>query len=159
MGTRKTDFSTTRCTFRTASSDSLKVRSMVGLIPLFAVETLEPELIARLPGFQRRMQWFLDNMPGFASRVDTSQTSPNGVRRLLSLVDRKQLVRIFGYMVDQEEFFSPHGIRALSKYHAAHPYILASQWQRTSRGLRARANRRQAYSEATRIGGGRCGFP
>ena len=52
----------------------LKVRSMVGLIPLFAVETLEPEIIARLPGFQRRMQWFLDNMPGFASRVDSSQT-------------------------------------------------------------------------------------
>jgi hypothetical protein len=103
----------------------LKVRSMVGLVPLFAVETLEPETIARLPGFQRRMQWFLDNMPGFASRVDSSQTSPNGVRRLLSLVDRKQLVRILGYMVDKEEFLSPHGIRALSKFHAAHPYILA----------------------------------
>ncbi len=103
----------------------LKVRSMVGLIPLFAVETLEPELIARLPGFQRRMQWFLDNMPGFASHVDSSQSSPNGVRRLLSLVDRKQLVRIVGYMVDKEEFFSPHGVRALSKYHAAHPYILS----------------------------------
>ena len=103
----------------------LKVRSMVGLIPLFAVETLEPETIARLPGFQRRMQWFLENMPDFASRVDSSQTSPNGVRRLLSLVDRKQLVRILGYMVNKEEFFSPHGIRALSKFHAAHPYILA----------------------------------
>ena len=103
----------------------LKVRSMVGLIPLFAVETLEPELIARLPGFQRRMQWFLDNMPSFASRVDASQTSPNGVRRLLSLVDRKQLVRIIGYMVNKEEFYSPHGIRALSKYHAAHPYTLS----------------------------------
>ena len=103
----------------------LKVRSLVGLIPLFAVETLEPELIARLPGFQRRMQWFLDNMPGFASRVDSSQSSPNGVRRLLSLVDRKQLVRILGRMVDREEFLSPHGIRALSKYHEAHPYILA----------------------------------
>jgi hypothetical protein len=103
----------------------LKVRSLVGLIPLFAVETLEPEIIARLPGFQRRMQWFLDNMPDFASRVDSSQSSPNGVRRLLSLVDRNQLVRILGYMVDKEEFFSPHGIRALSKYHAAHPYILA----------------------------------
>ena len=103
----------------------LKVRSMVGLIPLFAVETLEPETIARLPGFQRRMQWFLDNMPDFASHVDSSQMSPNGPRRLLSLVDRKQLVRILGYMVDKEEFFSPHGIRALSKFHAAHPYILA----------------------------------
>src|SRR6267142_280142 len=103
----------------------LKVRSLVGLIPLFAVETLEPELVDRLPGFQRRMQWFLDNMPDFASHVDSSQMAPNGPRRLLSLVDRKQLVRILGYMVDKEEFFSPHGIRALSKFHAAHPYILA----------------------------------
>ena len=103
----------------------LKVRSAVGLIPLFAVETLEPELIARLPGFQRRMQWFLDNMPSFASRVDSGQSSPNGVRRLLSLVDRRQLVRIVGYLVDQEEFYSPHGIRSLTKYHATHPYILS----------------------------------
>jgi hypothetical protein len=103
----------------------LKVRSMVGLIPLFAVETLEPEIIARLPGFRRRMQWFLDNMPGFATRVDSSQESPNGPRRLLSLVDSKQLVRILGRMTDKEEFFSPHGIRSLSKYHATHPYILA----------------------------------
>jgi hypothetical protein len=102
----------------------LKVRSMVGLIPLFAVETLEPETIARLPGFQKRMQWFLDNMPEFASHVDSSQSSPNGPRRLLSLVNKQQLVRILGYMLDREEFFSPHGIRALSKYHAAHPYIL-----------------------------------
>jgi hypothetical protein len=103
----------------------LKVRSMVGLIPLFAVETLEPETIARLPGFQRRMQWFLDNMPDFASHVDASQVSPNGVRRLLSLVDRKKMVRILSYMLDKEEFFSPYGIRALSKLHAARPYILA----------------------------------
>src|SRR5712672_4623816 len=98
---------------------------MVGLIPLFDVETLEPETIARMPGFQRRMQWFLDNMPDFASHVDASQTSANGPRRLLSLVDRNQLVRILGYMVDKEEFYSSHGIRALSKFHAAHPYILA----------------------------------
>ena len=103
----------------------LKVRSMVGLIPLFAVETLEPELIARLPGFQRRMHWFLNNMPGFASRVDSSQSSPNGVRRLLSLVDTRQLVQLLGYMLNTDEFYSPHGIRALSKYHAAHPYILS----------------------------------
>ena len=103
----------------------LKVRSIVGLIPLFAVESLEPEMVARLPGFQRRMQWFLDNMPGFASRVDSSQSSANGVRRLLSLVDRKQLVRIARYLLDTEEFYSPYGIRALSKYHAAHPYVLA----------------------------------
>jgi Glycosyl hydrolase family 63 C-terminal domain len=108
----------------TGEQHYLKVRSMVGLIPLFAVETLEPETIARLPGFQRRMQWFLDNMPDFASHVDASQMSANGPRRLLSLVDRKQLVRILGFMVDKEEFFSPYGLRALSKFHAAHPYIL-----------------------------------
>jgi len=109
----------------TGEQHYLKVRSMVGLIPLFAVETLEPEIIARLPGFQRRMKWFLDNMPDFASHVDRSEDSTNGARWLLSLVHRKQLVRIMGYMVDKEEFFSPHGIRALSKFHAAHPYILA----------------------------------
>jgi hypothetical protein len=103
----------------------MKVRSMVGLIPLFAVETLEPELIARLPGFQRRMQWFLDNMPGFSSRVDSSQPSANGPRRLLSLVDRSQVIRLLGYMLHKDEFLSPYGIRALSKYHAGHPYILA----------------------------------
>jgi hypothetical protein len=108
----------------TGEQRSLKVRSMVGLIPLFAVEVLEPEVIARLPGFQRRMQWFLDNMPGFAGHVDQTQSSPNGVRRLLSLVDSKQLVRILAYMGNPQEFLSPHGIRALSKYHAEHPYIL-----------------------------------
>ncbi|HET6143220.1 MAG TPA: hypothetical protein VFE02_06900 [Candidatus Acidoferrales bacterium] len=108
----------------TGEQRSLKVRSMVGLIPLFAVEVLEPELIARLPGFQRRMQWFLDNMPGFAAHVDQTQSSPNGVRRLLSLVDSKQLVHILAYMGNPQEFLSPHGIRALSKYHAEHPYIL-----------------------------------
>jgi hypothetical protein len=103
----------------------MKVRSMVGLIPLFVVETLEPEIIARLPGFQRRMQWFLDNKPDFLSHVESDQSSPNGVRHLLTLVDKGQLVRILGHMVDKDEFFSPHGIRALSKYHAAHPYILS----------------------------------
>jgi hypothetical protein len=125
----------------------LKVRSMVGLIPLFAVETLEPETIARLPGFQRRMQWFLDNMPDFASRVDSTQASPNGPRRLLSLVDRKQLVRILGYMVDKQEFFSPHGIRALSRFHAAHPYILAVN------GSERRVDYEPAESQSGTFGG------
>jgi hypothetical protein len=112
--------------FPSGEQRTLKVRSMVGLIPLFAVETLEPELIARLPGFQRRMQWFLDNMPGFSLHVDQSQSSPNGVRRLLSLVDGKQLVRILSYMVNPQEFFSAHGLRALSKFHVEHPYILSA---------------------------------
>jgi hypothetical protein len=102
----------------------LKVRSMVGLIPLFAVETLEPELVDRLPGFKRRMQWFIDNRPEFRSHVATRVGVGGGVRRLLSIVRRPQLLRVLGYMLDRDEFLSPHGIRALSRYHRDHPYLL-----------------------------------
>ena len=100
----------------------LKIRSMVGLIPLFAVETLEPEIIERLPGFRRRMQWFIDNTPHVPEHIEMTQRSAKGVRRLLSLVNRKQLKRVLGRMLDETEFFSPYGIRALSRYHLDHPY-------------------------------------
>jgi hypothetical protein len=102
----------------------LKVRSMVGLIPLFAVETLEPELVDRLPGFKRRMQWFIDNRPEFRGHVATRVGRGGGVRRLLSIVRRPQLLRVLHYMLDREEFLSPHGIRALSRVHREHPYVL-----------------------------------
>jgi len=100
----------------------LKIRSMVGLIPLFAVETLEPEIIERLPGFRRRMQWFIDNTPHVPEHIEMTQRSAKGVRRLLSLVNRKQLKRILGRMLDETEFLSPYGVRALSRYHLEHPY-------------------------------------
>jgi hypothetical protein len=100
----------------------LKIRSMVGLIPLFAVETLEPEILERLPGFRRRMQWFMDNHPDVPEHIDMTQRSPSGVRRLLSLANRRQLKRILTRMLDESEFLSPHGIRALSRYHLEHPY-------------------------------------
>jgi len=103
----------------------LKVRSMVGLIPLFAVETLEPEIVDRLPGFRRRMQWFIDNRPEFRGHMTTTVAPGGGVRRLLSIVRRPQLLRVLGYMLDREEFLSPHGIRALSRWHRQHPYVLA----------------------------------
>jgi hypothetical protein len=102
----------------------VKIRSMVGLIPLFAVETLEPEVVDRLPGFKRRMQWFIDNHPDVPEHIEMTQRSPRGVRRLLSLANRKQLQRVLSKMLDESEFFSPHGIRALSRYHLDHPYIL-----------------------------------
>lgn len=102
----------------------LKVRSMVGLIPLFAVETLEPEIVDRLPGFKRRMQWFIDNHPDVPDHIEMTQHSARGVRRLLSLVNRTQLKRVLQKMLDESEFFSPHGIRALSRFHAEHPYML-----------------------------------
>jgi len=100
----------------------LKIRSMVGLIPLFAVETLEPEIVDRLPGFKRRMQWFMDNHPDVPEHIEMTQRSARGVRRLLSLVNRKQLKRVLFRMLDETEFLSPYGVRALSRYHLEHPY-------------------------------------
>jgi Glycosyl hydrolase family 63 C-terminal domain len=100
----------------------LKIRSMVGLIPLFAVETLEPEIVDRLPGFKRRMQWFIDNHSDLPEHIEMTQRSARGVRRLLSLVGRKQLKRVLTRMLDETEFLSPYGVRALSRYHKDHPY-------------------------------------
>jgi hypothetical protein len=102
----------------------LKVRSMVGLIPLFGVETLEPEAIDKLPGFKRRMQWFIDNHPDVPDHIDMSQSSPRGTRLLLSLVSKKRLGRVLSRMLDESEFLSPYGIRALSRFHKDHPYEL-----------------------------------
>ncbi|HEY6930659.1 MAG TPA: glucosidase [Thermoanaerobaculia bacterium] len=101
----------------------MKIRSMVGLIPLFAVETLESDMVDRLPGFKRRMQWFMENRPDFAVHVET-QTGDSGVRRFLSLANPERLRSILRYMLDESEFLSPHGIRALSRYHREHPYTL-----------------------------------
>ena len=103
----------------------LKVRSLVGLIPLFAVETLDSELIDSLPRFKHRMQWFIENRPDFSSHVET-QTHDGGVRRFLSLVNRDRLKSVLRYMLDEEEFLSPYGIRALSRYHKDHPYLLSA---------------------------------
>ena len=95
---------------------------MVGLIPLFAVETLEPEIVDRLPGFKRRMQWFIDNHPDVPEHIEMTQRSARGVRRLLSLVNRKQLKRVLSRMLDETEFLSPYGVRSLSRFHLDHPY-------------------------------------
>jgi hypothetical protein len=104
--------------------ERLKVRSLVGLIPLFAVETLEPEIVDALPGFKRRMMWFIENRPDFVRHV-CSETRPDGkVRRLLSIVGRDRLPRILRLMLDEGEFLSPHGIRAISRFHQDHPYVL-----------------------------------
>jgi hypothetical protein len=102
----------------------LKVRSMVGLIPLFAVETLDAELIDSLPGFKRRMQWFIENRPRLGDHIET-ETTESGPRRFLALVNRHRLKKVLGYMLDESEFLSPYGIRALSRYHRDHPYVMA----------------------------------
>ncbi|MGH9776427.1 MAG: MGH1-like glycoside hydrolase domain-containing protein [Candidatus Acidiferrales bacterium] len=102
----------------------LKLRSLVGLIPLFAVTILEPEKLESLKGFLRRMDWFLHHHADFPEHLDMSMRSEKGVRRLLSIANRKRLVRILPYMLSEAEFLSPHGIRSLSKIHQDHPYML-----------------------------------
>ena len=101
----------------------MRIRSLVGLIPLFAVEILEPEIVDRLPGFKRRMQWFIDHHPDFRDHVQEMEEPGRGVRRLLSIVTRDQLPRVLHAMLDENEFLSAFGVRSLSRYHAEHPFV------------------------------------
>ena len=103
----------------------MKIRSMVGLIPLFAVQTLEPELLERLPDFKRRLEWFVDNRSDLTANVACMRTRGNKERRLLSIAGRDQLRSMLRYMLDEREFLSPYGIRALSQVHRDHPYTLS----------------------------------
>jgi hypothetical protein len=103
----------------------LKVRSMVGLIPLFAVETLEPELLARVPEFKRRLEWFLKYRPDLASLVSNWNHEGRGQRRLLSLLRGHRMKRLLSRMLDETEFLSDYGIRAISKHHDQHPYTFS----------------------------------
>jgi Glycosyl hydrolase family 63 C-terminal domain len=102
----------------------MKIRSMVGLIPLFAVETLEPATVAKLGGFKRRMEWFIENRKDLAGNVPCMNLAGEGQRRLLSVVNGEQLRRVLRILLDESEFLSPYGIRALSRFHKDHPYVL-----------------------------------
>jgi hypothetical protein len=102
----------------------MKIRSMVGLIPLFAVETLEPEVLDRLPDFKRRLEWFIDNRPDLTEHFASMRSGGMGERRLLSIANKDQLRSILKYMLDEREFLSPYGIRALSQFHRQNPYTL-----------------------------------
>jgi hypothetical protein len=104
----------------------IRLRSLVGLIPLFAAEVLGDREVDRLPGFNKRMRWFLENRPELAAHV-YYRPPDHGVpgARLLAIAPRERLVRLLGYMLDENEFLSPYGIRSLSRVHLAHPYQLA----------------------------------
>ena len=102
----------------------LKVRSLVGAIPLIAVEVLDSELIERLPGFRRRLDWFLRNRRDLARQISYMETRDGGVRMLLALPSKERLVRVLRYLLDEAEFLSPYGLRSVSRYHREHPYVL-----------------------------------
>ena len=105
----------------------MKVRSFVGLIPLFAVETLEPDLLDLLPNFRRRMEWFLKYRPKLTAAV-ASLTEP-GVegRRLLTIVDRYKLERILPRMFDPSQFLGDHGLRSMSRALRHEPFVFACE--------------------------------
>jgi len=104
----------------------MRIRSIVGLIPLLTVDVLYDRVIDQLPGFRRRMEWFLKNRPDlaeFMTHMDHQETESNGGGlRLLAIPTRHRLERILRYMLDENEFLSPFGVRSLSKYHAEHPF-------------------------------------
>ena len=111
---------------------TLKVRSLVGLIPLLGVDVLKPETLDQLPGFKKRLEWFIDNRPDLKSNVACMVTEGMGASRLLALCyatpreDGKpnKLQRLLSYMLDETEFLSPYGIRSVSKYHQQHPFVM-----------------------------------
>jgi len=104
----------------------LRVRSVVGLLPLIACEVIEEEEITRLAGFRKRMQWLLDNRPDLARSIACMHPKGrNGfTHRLLSIPTRERLTRVLRCMLDEREFLSPYGIRSVSAIHREHPYIV-----------------------------------
>jgi hypothetical protein len=102
----------------------LKIRSFVGLIPLFAVETIEPDLLELLPGFKERLEWYLNNRPDLAQLISRWYEPGLGERRLLAICRGHRMKRLLRRALDSHEFLSDYGVRALSKHHEAHPYTL-----------------------------------
>ena len=125
----------------------LKVRSMVGLIPLFAVETLEPELLTRVPQFCRRLEQYLAYRPDLARLVSYWNVEGRGRRRLLSLLRGHRMKRILRRMLDETEFLSTYGVRALSRVHGQQPYSLHLQ------DMDLRVTYRPAESDSRMFGG------
>ncbi|MGE0480721.1 MAG: glucosidase [Phycisphaerae bacterium] len=108
-------------------SEPLRIRSMVGLVPLFAVEVLESEVIDQLPGFKKRTDWFLRNRPDLASQISYLEREKHGVNHahyLLAIPSRERLERLLRYVLDERELLAPNGVRSLSRAHREHPFVL-----------------------------------
>ena len=103
----------------------VSLRSMVGLIPILAVTVIEQETIDRMPGFASRMNWFLERRPHLSGNVASIEDTGEGSRHLASILTPERLRQVLRYMLDEEEFLSPYGIRSMSKYHQDHPFSLS----------------------------------
>jgi hypothetical protein len=105
----------------------LRVRSIVGLLPLLAVEILEEDAIEQLPGFTKRLKWFVKYRFDLAQNISYRKIHTAGgatVRRLIAIPTRERLERVLKYLLDEKEFLSPHGIRSLSRVYGDQPYHL-----------------------------------
>jgi len=107
----------------------LRIRSIVGIIPLFAVEVLEQSAIEHLPGFAKRLRWFLENRKDLGRHISYMKAGHDQVgehsdgHRLLAIPSRERLTRVLRYVLDENEFLSPHGIRSISRVHKERPYV------------------------------------
>ncbi|MEP7176795.1 MAG: glucosidase, partial [Gemmatimonadales bacterium] len=109
---------------------ALRIRSLVGIMPLIAAEVLDETKFQRLKGFRKRMNWFLTNRPDLARHIacmEPRMGEDNCPQRLLAIPTRERLQRVLHYVLDETEFLSPHGIRSVSKVHHAHPYEIDVQ--------------------------------
>ncbi len=125
----------------------MRVRSLVGLIPLFAVMTLDAKAIDQMPGFKRRMMWFIKHRADLCFNIASITRPGQEERTLLSLVQPSRLQRILEIMLDENEFLSPHGIRGISRYHLEHPFVLQADGQQYS------VNYEPAESTTSQFGG------
>lgn len=111
--------------------ERLKTRSLVSLLPLIAVEVLEEDTIRALPGFYKRVEWFLKHRQDLSRHIAyCDQDCPDGHKhRLLAIPSRDRLARMMRYLLDENEILSPFGIRSLSRFHAANPYVFSAGGQ------------------------------
>ena len=125
----------------------LKVRSVVGLLPLLAVDVIQPQLIDALPGFKKRLEWYLANRPDLCSLISRWQEPGAGERRLIAITRGHRMKCLLRRMLDPNEFLSDYGVRSVSKFHKDHPYVL------TARGETKIVNYEPAESQTGMFGG------